>query len=193
MIKQFKKLGIQLNIRSTDYNRFQEKMELGNAQIFSWGWFADYPDPENFLFLLYGPNGRVGSGGSGVNAINYDNPQYNRLFNQMKTMADSPERLAIIKQMIDIYHRDLPWASGFHPQSFVLNNQWMKNYKPHGISQATLKFQNIDPQLREQKRQQWNQPVLWPLALVLLVVLLVTITGVLAYRRRQTMVLTDNE
>ncbi|NRA54294.1 MAG: ABC transporter substrate-binding protein [Gammaproteobacteria bacterium] len=193
MIKQFKKLGIQLNIRSTDYNRFQEKMELGNAQIFSWGWFADYPDPENFLFLLYGPNGRVGSGGSGVNASNYDNPQYNRLFNQMKTMADSPERLAIIKQMIDIYHRDLPWASGFHPQSFVLNNQWMKNYKPHGISQATLKFQNIDPQLREQKRQQWNQPVLWPLALVLLVVLLVTIPGVLAYRRRQTMVLTDNE
>jgi len=193
MIKQFNKLGIQLNIRSTDYNRFQEKMELGNAQIFSWGWFADYPDPENFLFLLYGPNGRVGSGGSGVNSSNYDNPQYNRLFNQMKTMPDSPERLAVIKEMIDIFHRDLPWASGFHPQSFVLNNQWMNNYKPHGISQATLKFQNLDPQLRQQKRQQWNQPVLWPLGLVLIVVLLVTIPGVLAYRRRQAMVLADSE
>jgi ABC-type transport system substrate-binding protein len=193
MIKQFNKINIQLNIRSTDYNRFQEKMEQGNAQIFSWGWFADYPDPENFLFLLYGPNGRVGSGGAGVNSSNYDNPQYNKLFNQMKSMSDSPQRLAIIKQMTDIYQRDLPWASGFHPQSFVLNNQWMKNYKPHGISQATLKFQNIDPQLRQQKRQQWNKPVLWPLGLVLLVVALVTIPGVLAYRRRQSMILTKND
>jgi oligopeptide transport system substrate-binding protein len=45
-------------IRVTDYNRFQEKVREGTAQIFSWGWNADYPDPENFLFLLYGPNGK---------------------------------------------------------------------------------------------------------------------------------------
>ncbi|MEI6413870.1 MAG: ABC transporter substrate-binding protein, partial [Pseudomonadota bacterium] len=32
--KQFSKLGIELVIRSTDYNRFQEKMRTGNAQIF---------------------------------------------------------------------------------------------------------------------------------------------------------------
>ena len=53
--KQFRKLNIQLVIRSTDYNRFQDKMRQGQAQIFQWGWNADYPDPENFLFLLYGP------------------------------------------------------------------------------------------------------------------------------------------
>ncbi|HIP50876.1 MAG TPA: peptide ABC transporter substrate-binding protein, partial [Campylobacterales bacterium] len=45
--KQFSKLGIQLVIRGSDYNRFQDKVRLGKAQLFSWGWNADYPDPEN--------------------------------------------------------------------------------------------------------------------------------------------------
>ncbi|MFQ5561647.1 MAG: ABC transporter substrate-binding protein, partial [Nitrospinota bacterium] len=52
LVKQFRKIDIQLVIRSTNYNRFQDKMLKGNAQIFQWGWNADYPDPENFLFLL---------------------------------------------------------------------------------------------------------------------------------------------
>jgi oligopeptide transport system substrate-binding protein len=50
-------------IRATDYNRFREKMREGTGQMFFWGWNADYPDPENFLFLLYGPNGKVEAGG----------------------------------------------------------------------------------------------------------------------------------
>lgn len=47
--KQFNKLGITLVIRATDYNRFQDKMLKGTAQIYQWGWNADYPDPENFF------------------------------------------------------------------------------------------------------------------------------------------------
>lgn len=185
LIKQFAKLGIQLNIRATDYNRFQDKMESGHAQIFFWGWFADYPDPENFLFLLYGPNSRVGSGGSGVNSSNYNNPEYNKLFNKMKVMPDSPQRLEIIRQMVAIYHRDVPWASGFHPSSFVLSNAWTKNYKAHGMSQVTLKYQSIDIDLRAQKRREWNRPVLWPLWLCAGVVLVTGVPGYRAYRRRQ--------
>ena len=62
MKKQLDKLNVQLVVRGTDYNRFQDKIRKGNAQLFEWGWNADYPDPENFLFLLYGPHKKVGSG-----------------------------------------------------------------------------------------------------------------------------------
>ncbi len=71
--KEFSKIDLQLEIRSTDYNRFQEKIRKGTAQIFTWGWNADYPDPENFLFLLYGPQGKVKHGGE--NSANYENPE----------------------------------------------------------------------------------------------------------------------
>ena len=48
MVKQFAKLNVQLEIRATDYNQFQEKMLKGKQQIFWWGWNADYPDAENY-------------------------------------------------------------------------------------------------------------------------------------------------
>ncbi|MDP2504811.1 ABC transporter substrate-binding protein [Oceanobacter sp. 3_MG-2023] len=185
MIKQFKKLGIQLNIRGTDYNRFKEKMRSGNAQLFQWGWIADYPDAENFLFLLYSANGQVVTGGAGVNSSNYANADYDRLFEAMKLMPDSPERMTIIKQMLAIYHHDAPWASGWHPHSYVLNNPWVKNTKAHGISKAVLKYYGIDNVERQQARAERNRPVWWPLMLVAALVVLLMIPGYRAYQRRQ--------
>ena len=114
MRKQFAKLGVQLVIRASDYNRFQEKMREGSGQIFMWGWNADYPDPENFLFLLYGPNGKVEHGGE--NASNYSNPEFDKLFVQMKNMENSPQRQLIIEQMVEIERREAPWAWGFSPR-----------------------------------------------------------------------------
>ena len=54
------------------------------------GWNADYPDPENFLFLLHGPQSRAKS--QGENASNYVNPEFDALFERMKNMPNSPER-----------------------------------------------------------------------------------------------------
>ena len=59
MVRQFAKLGVQLEVRATDYNQFQDKVRKGSHQVFWLGWLADYPDAENFLFLLYGPNGKT--------------------------------------------------------------------------------------------------------------------------------------
>ena len=72
-------LRVQLEIRATDYNRFQEKAEKGSLQIFWWGWFADYPDAENFLFLLYGPNSKALTNGNGENTANYLNGIISRI------------------------------------------------------------------------------------------------------------------
>jgi oligopeptide transport system substrate-binding protein len=52
LTRQFARLDIQLVVRSTDFNRFQEKIRKGAVQLYYLGWNADYPDPENFLFLL---------------------------------------------------------------------------------------------------------------------------------------------
>ena len=111
--KQYAKLGIQLVIRGTDYNRFQEKMLNGRAQIFQWGWNADYPDPENFLFLLYGPNAKVRD--NGENASNYEHPEFDALFENMKTLPDGDERQAVIDAMVETARRDGPWLWGFTP------------------------------------------------------------------------------
>jgi ABC-type transport system substrate-binding protein len=126
--KQFAKLGIQLIVRSTDYNRFQDKMIKGNAQIFEWGWNADYPDPENFLFLLYGPNRKAGQ--NGENAANYASAEYDRLFRLMKDMDNGPERQRVIDAMLEIARRDAPWIFAYYPKSFGLSHAWVATPSP---------------------------------------------------------------
>ena len=181
--KQMAKIDIQLEIRVTDWNRYQEKIRKGNTQIFFLGWDADYPDPENFLFLLYGPGGAAKS--DGENKVNYDNPEFDRLFDKMKTMPNSPERLAIIRQMIQIVREDSPWMFAFNPRGFGLYHAWLGNVKPNHFARSNLKFRTLDPVAREASRKQWNQPVVWPFVLMLLGIAALTIPAVRTWKARE--------
>jgi ABC-type transport system substrate-binding protein len=182
--KQFRKIGVQLVVRSTDYNRFQEKVRKGAVQLFYYGWNADYPDPENFLFLLHGPQAKGKF--DGQNAANYANPEYDRLFEKMQTMENGPERLAIIDRMLAILHEDTPWVWGFHPKDYSLRHVWLKNRKPSKVGNNTLKYQRIEAAEREELRRRWNTPVLWPLLLLGGGLVGLVLPGWLAYRRRES-------
>jgi ABC-type transport system substrate-binding protein len=181
--KQFRKLNVQLVIRSTDYNRFQDKMRRGQAQIFQWGWNADYPDPENFLFLLYGPNGKVETGGE--NAANYENKNFDKLFESMRVMPNNDERLKIIQRMADIAREDGPWVWGFHPKMFTLYHAWNHNIKPNLMANNTLKYRRLDTELRQELQNKWNRPTVWPLLLLLLALLLVILPAAMVYRHKK--------
>jgi len=179
--RQFTKLDIQLEIRATDWNRFQEKIRSGNTQMFFLGWNADYPDPENFMFLLYGPNATQ----DGENKARYASPAFDRLFDEMKNMENGPRRQAIIDRMVKIAREDAPWVWGFHPKDYVLSHAWVSPGKPNKMARNTLKYARLDPALRERMREQWNRPVEWPLAAILAVLVLASAPAVLSYRRRE--------
>lgn len=181
--KQFTKLGIQLVVRNTDYNRFQEKMRKGTGQLFSWGWNADYPDPENFLFLLYGPNAKAD--GEGENAANYANPEFDELFMRMKNMDNSPQRLRIIDRMVEILRSDAPWLWGYYPKAFSLHHHWYHNVKPNLMANNTLKYKRIEPEARTMQQSQWNRPVLWPVITLAVLFLLSLIPAWILFRRRE--------
>ena len=181
--KQYQKLGIQLVIRATDYNRFQEKMRKGTGQIFQWGWNADYPDPENFFFLLYGPNSKVEH--SGENSTNYQNPEFDRLFEQMKNIENGPMRLEIIREMTWILQRDAPWLWGFHPKAFSLFHSWYKNVKPNLMANNLLKYKRVDGELRDARRAEWNRPRHWPLIILAGLLMVSFIPAVIGFYRRE--------
>jgi oligopeptide transport system substrate-binding protein len=187
LTRQFARLDIQLVVRSTDFNRFQEKIRKGAVQLYYLGWNADYPDPENFLFLLAGSEGKVAK--AGENASNYANPEYDRLFEQMKDLeSEGPrgaERLPIIRQAIALLQHDAPWIYGFHPKSYTLGQVWLRNRKPTDVGNNILKYQRIDAAERERLRQEWNRPVLWPLALLAALLLAVLLPAAIAHRRRE--------
>ena len=181
--KQFQKIDVQLVVRSTDYNRFQEKVRKGAVQLFYLGWNADYPDPENFLFLLYGPQGKVKH--NGENAANYANAEFDRLFEKMRAMENGPRRQALINRMMTILQEDSPWVWGFHPKDYSLHHAWLMNRKPGKVGNNTLKYQRVDANLRQTLRDRWNRPIVWPLGLLAGLLLLVALPAFLGHRRRE--------
>jgi oligopeptide transport system substrate-binding protein len=183
--KQFAKLAIQFEPRQTDWNRFQEKLRKGSTQLFMVGWSADYPDPENFMFLLHGAQSRAKT--QGENASNYVNPQFDELFERMRNMPNGPERQQIINRMTEIFRHDAPWIGGFHPKNFALFHSWLGNAKVNEISDNKLKYLKVDPARRGAARREWNRPVIWPLVLILLVLVVSVIPAVVTYRKRENM------
>ncbi|MFK7974983.1 MAG: ABC transporter substrate-binding protein [Halioglobus sp.] len=183
--RAFSKIGVQVEFRPADWNRTREKLLTGNTQIYSHGWLADYPDPENFLFLLFGPESPLECECDGANNSNYANPEFDALFKQMRVLPPGPKRAALVAQMVELYRADAVWLNAFYPKEIFLNNGWVHNTKRHGISKATLKYIRVDQKLRESKRIEWNQPIVWPLYGMVLVTVLLIVPGVLAYRRRQ--------
>ena len=182
-VKQFQKLGVQLVIRATDWNRFQDKVRKGNVQLYFLGWNADYPDPENFLFLLHGAQSKVKV--AGENASNYENAEFDRLFERMKHMSNTPERQAIIDRMVAIARHDAPWVWSFFPKDYTLHHAWVHNRKPNQMASNGLKYQRIDPVLREQKRREWNEPIVWPAVLLLALLGVSIVPAILTFRRRE--------
>ena len=183
--KQLEKLSIQLEVRETDWNRFQEKIRKGTQQMYGLGWSADYPDAENFLFLLHGPQARAD--GAGANSSNYANPKFDALFERMKVMPNSPERQKLIDGMVDIVRHDAPWIFGFHPKQYSLSHGWVANDKPNDMAGNTMKYIRLDIEKRAALRREWNSPIVWPFVLILLALVASAIPAFVTYRRRERM------
>jgi hypothetical protein len=149
-----------------------------------WGWLADYPDPENFLFLLYGPNSKAKF--DGENSSNYANAEFDQLFDRMKDLDDTPERAAMIGKMIEIMQEDLPMLYGWSEEFGGAYQQWVSNGKPSNIIRDSLPYLRIDTQLRASKIKEWNQGIWWPLAVLPLLLLALAWPAWQAWRRRQS-------
>ncbi|WP_425261979.1 ABC transporter substrate-binding protein [Rubrivivax sp. RP6-9] len=184
MVKQFAKLGIQLEIRATDFNQYQDKTLKGRHQIFWSGWLADYPDAENFLFLTYGPLGR--SKNQGDNYANYDNPEYDKLYRQLQALDDGPAKQAVVDRMVAMLQHDAPWAFGYFPWGGLAFQSWVHNGKPSVLIRDMAKYYRVDPALRAQRQAEWNQPVRWPLALLAVLMLVLGWVARRSYKARET-------
>ena len=171
--------GIHIESRGWPFATFQGKVDKGEYQFINFGWVADYPDPENFVFLLYGPNKRPGP-----NACNYVNPEYDKLFDQMRVLEDGPQRQAIINKMRDITVEDCPWIYTVHNESFALTQPWLTNYKPHPVSMDTVKYWNVDGNLRARLQAEWNTPNYWPLIGIAALIIAGSLPAIQVVRQR---------
>ena len=183
LVRQFAKLGIQLDIRATDFNQFMEKVLKGKHQVFWSGWFADYPDAENFMFLLYGPNGK--SLHEGENTANYANPEFDRLYRQLQSLEDGPAKAEVLARMTSIAREDAPWAWGYWSFSGLAFQSWVHNGKPGVVVRDRARFLRVDVAERTRKIAAWNRPVWWPLLALAAAAVAIGVATRRAWRSRE--------
>ncbi|WP_293995822.1 ABC transporter substrate-binding protein [Sphaerotilus sp.] len=156
MVRQFAKLGIRLDVRATDHNQFQEKVRRGQHQIYWSGWLADYPDAENFLALLHGPNGKAVSGGE--NLSNYASPAFDRDYVALREVPDGPPRQARLDAMVRTVQEDAPWSFGYFPSAGGAYQRWVRNAKPSSVVRDGVRYLRLDVADRVAQQRDWNAP-----------------------------------
>ncbi|MAG33479.1 MAG: hypothetical protein CL908_21590 [Deltaproteobacteria bacterium] len=179
----WKRLGIDVRIDATNYNQFQEKLRNAAYQVYQFGWVADYPDPENFFFLLWSEMGKKEHGGP--NSTNFSDPRFDELFVSMKARDNGARRMAEIREMTAILEQERAWIELFHPEDYALYHEWVRNVKPMGLSIPTYQYRDIDVRLRADRRVAWNQSVVWPAYLLLVLAVGVLIPGIRTYLKER--------
>ena len=134
------KLGVTLLANFQTFSAFLDRIDRGNFQVSSGGWQADYPDGENFYQLLYSKNKRPGP-----NASNYNNKEYDTLFEQIRAMPNGPERYARFAKMVSIIKRDAPMLFTYAPIAVGMNQRWVKNFKRNMMIDTPFKYFDVDP------------------------------------------------
>ena len=96
-------LGITAEFQQTEFATFLKDLHKGRFQMFDIGWIADYPDPENFLDILFHSE-------SSNNHTHYSNPQVDELLRKARVETDTQARYALYNEAEQMILDDAPWV-----------------------------------------------------------------------------------
>ena len=122
--------------------KFADTLKAAKAcHVMMWqaSWTADYPDGDNFMQLLYGPN--TGESNNGC----YESKAYDALYEKSLTLPPtSVERNRLFIDMTRQIEVDGAWNLHSSPIRNQLIRPWVKGYKKHPILQAEFVYMDVD-------------------------------------------------
>ena len=131
-------VGIRMDAIAVQFADLLKDRKVGKFQMSGLAWTADYPDAQNFLQLLYGPNTNLS------NDSRFRLPEYDRLYLQSLMLPDGPERNKLYHEMNRILVTYAPWRLSHHRKFSHFLNPWVLGYKKHPILYTSFRFLDID-------------------------------------------------
>jgi oligopeptide transport system substrate-binding protein len=132
-------IGIRMTFNKVEkLPDLRRQAQLGKVQSFTYGWIADYPDGENFLQLFWSKS--IG----GANYTLFRNAEFDRLYEQVKTMPDSPERTQMYRRMVHILWVYNPWRVNSMMRNTILIHPWVLGYKKHPFAHEPFRYLDVD-------------------------------------------------
>ncbi len=125
-----------------DVSKFADNLKAAKAcKLMMWGqaWTADYPDGDNFMQLLYGPN--TGQSNNGC----YESKAFDAFYEKARRLPDSPERNHLYLEMTRQMEVDGAWRTGVSRMRNQLLRPWVKGFKKHPILHAEWLYLDLEP------------------------------------------------
>jgi peptide/nickel transport system substrate-binding protein/oligopeptide transport system substrate-binding protein len=129
---QLKEVGVRVELRRLDWAAHIKVVDEGGAMVFRQGWIADYPDPENFLTVLFHSR-NIGAAG---NTSRYRDPALDRLFDEADAMAPGPARFKKYQEAERMILEDAVWVTLYHYTSRALVKPWVRGLERSPLSSA---------------------------------------------------------
>jgi oligopeptide transport system substrate-binding protein len=124
-----KAIGIHVKIKQLEWSAYKDAINRGEPDMFYMSWWADYPDPENFLFPLF----HSSNFGAGGNRARYSNPVVDSMIENGQHTMEEKKRDLCYKKAEETIVADAPWVFLWHRTDFTIRQPWIKNYKIYPI------------------------------------------------------------
>jgi len=100
------KVGVKIIIVPLEWSAFKSAVDNGECDMFLMSWWADYIDPENFLF----PTFHSSNMGSGGNRSYFKNPNVDKIIEKAQREMDPKKRNTIYEDLNRYISREAPWV-----------------------------------------------------------------------------------
>lgn len=137
--KQMERIGLKIKVVTNLSPELQAKIKRRSTMLIDYGWIGDYPDTENFLQIFYGPNSSPGANNS-----NYNNPEFNKGYEIVSKMQDSPARTALYEKLNQFLANEAVAIFTVHTQSYMLQQKWVRNYHDSDFIFDFHQYLNVD-------------------------------------------------
>lgn len=121
---QLAQLGVDVRLQVVEWTQHLQKIDDGETGFFRLGWIGDYMDPENFLAMMWSENVTP----KGTNYSRYNNPEFDRLFEQAIVETDVEKRKQLYQQAEKIAWEDAPWLFLYVMKRYKLLQPYVRGY-----------------------------------------------------------------
>ncbi|HET7090591.1 MAG TPA: peptide ABC transporter substrate-binding protein [Anaerolineae bacterium] len=131
-------LGVTIEVENLEPDKFFDKLHDGeHGQLFSYGWCADYPDPENFADVLFHSDAQQNLG-------RYSNAELDAVLEAARVERDVGRRIGMYQQAERMIVEDAAGIFLNHGLSFVLVKPYIEGYALTPIAVPIERYLSID-------------------------------------------------
>ncbi len=138
MKRSLDSIGIRLEIHKDRWPELIKQQKLCRLMMQGSAWIADYPDGDNFMQLLYGPNS-----GQSNNAC-YQSPEFDKLYERSRRLPDGPERNKLYREMARLMEAHTAWILSDSRYRNALQQARVIGYKKHPVLHAEWLYIDLD-------------------------------------------------